>query len=951
MIRLQVLGTLSLVIDGKGDGGDVLAHAKRVALLSYLLLAQPRGFHRRDRLYALLWPEADTERARNSLRQAVHQLRRTLGTDAVLNRGDEEIGLAPDLFFCDALALENAVADGSVSEAVGLYGGELLSSFHVPGAREFTEWLETERVRLRDLATQAAWTHAEDLARAGDPAEASRVARRAASWQPLDELNHRRLIEMLDQLGDAAGALRAYDAFAERLRTELDVEPSEQTASVVRAIRERSPVLPPPPTWAVPSPREAAETRRGWGSGALYAAGVLTALVIAGVWQSGRRPPEPPPDPSRVMVFPFTIRGAAELSYLGAGMVDLLSAKLEGASGLHAIDPRSVISAMARLPDSLPPDLPALANLARGLGAGRFILGDLTQAGSQIQLSAALHDVGAEHEVNASVLGVASGDGVFDMVDGLSGRLLAGLTTGPDTALTRIAAVTTTSLPALKMFLEGEQDLRAGRDIRAAQAYREATRLDSTFALAQYRLALVATWVSLPDVPDPAERAVLAARYAQRLTPLVRDLVTAYQAYKEVRIEDAERIYRAVTEAHPDNVEAWFMLGETWFHYNPLRGRSPMESRAAFRKVLELDPSNTHATIHLARLAAADGRFEELDSLSTGYFAQHGEAERALEMRALVAYSHDDPPGMAAIAKEVNDADEYVLMSVLQAAVHYAHNFDAGADLAHRYTAPVAGRTSRVYGHRVLTQLPLAGGRLERDVAVRLLGNALDSDWLLESEALFAADPVFPVSKGWIAAVRDSVAARRNYPTLLSTLPSPEPKYGSLMQTYLLGLLSVRLGDSVGVVKALAGLADTHDPRFSSAASNLAIGLRAEVARSRGDLAGALRELDHLAWDFGVPLLDRPVRWAMHERFLRAELLHQLRRDPEALALYESFTGSYDLTYMAVAQLRQGEIYEHMKQKGPAAFHYGRFVGMWKDCDPELRPLLLHAKEALERVR
>jgi hypothetical protein len=376
-----------------------------------------------------------------------------------------------------------------------------------------------------------------------------------------------------------------------------------------------------------------------------------------------------------------------------------------------------------------------------------------------------------------------------------------------------------------------------------------------------------------------------------------------------------------------------------------------MESRAAFRKVLELDPSNTHATIHLARLAAADGRFEELDSLSTGYFAQHGEAERALEMRALVAYSHDDPPGMAAIAKEVNDADEYVLMSVLQAAVHYAHNFDAGADLAHRYTAPVAGRTSRVYGHRVLTQLPLAGGRLERDVAVRLLGNALDSDWLLESEALFAADPVFPVSKGWIAAVRDSVAARRNYPTLLSTLPSPEPKYGSLMQTYLLGLLSVRLGDSVGVVKALAGLADTHDPRFSSAASNLAIGLRAEVARSRGDLAGALRELDHLAWDFGVPLLDRPVRWAMHERFLRAELLHQLRRDPEALALYESFTGSYDLTYMAVAQLRQGEIYEHLKQKGPAAFHYGRFVGMWKDCDPELRPLLLQAKEALERVR
>ena len=57
MIEFQVLGSLGL----RGPGGEeipsVLAQPKRTALLAYLAVASPRGFHRRDTITGLFWPE------------------------------------------------------------------------------------------------------------------------------------------------------------------------------------------------------------------------------------------------------------------------------------------------------------------------------------------------------------------------------------------------------------------------------------------------------------------------------------------------------------------------------------------------------------------------------------------------------------------------------------------------------------------------------------------------------------------------------------------------------------------------------------------------------------------------------------------------------------------------------------------------------------------------------
>src|SRR3989454_7418555 len=156
MIELRLLGRLSLTSAAGRDVRALLGQPRRLALLAYLAAATPPGFHRRDSLLALFWPELDQEHARAALRQALHVVRDALGAGAVASRGDEEIGLAFDQVLCDVAAFERAVDEEQFREALDLYRGNLLEGFFISDAPEFERWLETGRARLREAAARAA---------------------------------------------------------------------------------------------------------------------------------------------------------------------------------------------------------------------------------------------------------------------------------------------------------------------------------------------------------------------------------------------------------------------------------------------------------------------------------------------------------------------------------------------------------------------------------------------------------------------------------------------------------------------------------------------------------------------------------------------------------------------------------------------------------------------------
>ncbi len=239
MIEFRTLGGLSLRGADGCEPHALLARPKPVAILTYLSLAPAQRLLRRDTLLALFWPEADAHHARAALRKALYVLRATLGDAALVSRGDDELGVDSRELWCDAAAFVRAMDAGDLEEALAIYGGDLLPGFFISDAPAFEEWLESERARLAQRAAEAASKLAQGAETRGDLSVAAHWGRRALSLSH-DEGVLRRLMTVLDRLGDRASALRTYEQFAHRLASEYEMEPSAEAASLAAAIRSRA---------------------------------------------------------------------------------------------------------------------------------------------------------------------------------------------------------------------------------------------------------------------------------------------------------------------------------------------------------------------------------------------------------------------------------------------------------------------------------------------------------------------------------------------------------------------------------------------------------------------------------------------------------------------------------------------------------------------------------------
>lgn len=215
----------------------LLTNSKAVGLLAYLAVPSVGRFVRRDRLVAMFWPGLDQQRARTALRKTVFAIRTALGPESVHSRGEEEVALSNRVLRCDAADFIRAADEGFLVAALQLFRGELMPGFHLAECLELDQWLEQERTNARERAAAAAWALAKRLESDQQLSDAVGMARLSVRIAWTDERALRRALLMLDRLGDRAGALRLYEEFTRRLRTELDAEPSPETVEVAARLR------------------------------------------------------------------------------------------------------------------------------------------------------------------------------------------------------------------------------------------------------------------------------------------------------------------------------------------------------------------------------------------------------------------------------------------------------------------------------------------------------------------------------------------------------------------------------------------------------------------------------------------------------------------------------------------------------------------------------------------
>ncbi len=300
-----------------------------------------------------------------------------------------------------------------------------------------------------------------------------------------------------------------------------------------------------------------------------------------------------------VAVLPFTVRGSG-LDVWREGMVDLLSTNLGGVPGLRAVDSRTLL---ARWRESVSagstPDLTTALDVARRTGARYALVGSAVGFGSGVRFATEVYDLqGGESLGPSQVEGPA--DSVLALVDRLSIEILDVLLRGRGRGLPpiNVARSTTTSLLALKAYLQGETWLRRSDFERAIPAYQRAVELDSTFALAYYRLATASGWTEVVERNTDRRHMERAARLADRLTGHDALLVRAKLALWRGRLDGLGPLREAAQE-YPDDAEVWYLLGETSFHLGRQDLAGQDENDRAFARAIELDPGFAPAYIHL----------------------------------------------------------------------------------------------------------------------------------------------------------------------------------------------------------------------------------------------------------------------------------------------------------------------------------------------------------------
>jgi tetratricopeptide (TPR) repeat protein len=696
-----------------------------------------------------------------------------------------------------------------------------------------------------------------------------------------------------------------------------------------------------------------------WPAGLAAAAAV--ALLLAGVWFTvgrdwvggqGTATPALPRVESAVAVLPFTAQTSPAFGYLREGMVSLLSTKLDGAGDLRSVDPRTLLRFVGE-DDATVADPAAAGAVADRFGAGYFIMGDLVEAGGRIQLAAALYD--RDDIVRPVGEGSVEGDvdRLFELVDELAARLLSGMSGGPAARVRRIAAVTTSSLPALKSFFEGEELFRRAQFGAAVEAFSDAVAADSTFALAWYRLSLTAEWNLQDDLArEAAEQAV---RYDERLAERDRRMLEAFVVRRRGANREAEQMYRSILGTYPDEMEAWLDLAEVLFHAAPLHGKSFTGSREALERVLAFDPNHSTALIHLSRVAAYEGNRVELDSLVDAFMRLNPEPERTLELEALRAFALRDSASIEATMTRLARAEDPGVALAVWAAAVYAQNLSGAQRIAALLTAEHRSPEARRLGFAWLAHAALAAGKW-RDAQKQLDRlEELDSGTALEYRALLSNIPFVPVRdaevEGLLAELEEldpaSVAVSDN-PSVTFTA---HDRLHPLIRLYLLGITNARLGRGAEAERYAARMPQVELPRIAGSLDrDLAHSIRARVLIEGGDTTAALAELGKAemhTW-YGQTLAS-PFYCKVFERFTRAEILLALDRPREALGWYANLveTSVFELPYLASAHLRRAEIHESLGELERAMEHYARFIELWRDADPELQSRVEAARQRL----
>lgn len=644
MLALRVLGGFQVVLDGR-DVPELTAQRTRAALL--VLLAMD-GSTTRERVVALLWPDHNAQKARHALSQTLHRLRATLGEEWLETEG-ERLATSPSVQL-DAQRFETLIDTGDYESALNLYHGGFLAGWFLGESAAFDLWADQQRARLERLHRRACREAIRTRRERGDLAVALGMAQQWAEIDPLEDEAQHRLIELLAESGRRADALRQFDVYARLLAGE-DLTPLEETVELVARLRQATDVGP------LPDPELSSELATDTSGpipnadpipGAAHADGlsshppqpgvalppragirfslskrmrnvVLAATALAALGAAvllgrrfapgarERRAALPPG--GRLVLADF---GNDTRDSLVAGVVtEALRIDLERHLHSSLADPAEIASVLDRMRRD--PETALESETAREValraGIPAMIDGKVGAVGPGFVLEAWVVAAESGRILDAVLATARDSTELLSAIEDLSRQLRAiirpSLADLPQP--TRLAQVTTFSLAALRKYGQAVRTWhREGDGVRAVRLLQEATRLDTTFAMAYRAEATVLTSIGGPRSAW-VQALSNAYRYRDHLSERERYLtIASYHHVATGDLGEAIRAYQNLLEIDSTDVATLNNLGVI---YRDLRDFPRAE--VFLRRCVNLDTLALMCAINLGGVVHALGHPEE----------------------------------------------------------------------------------------------------------------------------------------------------------------------------------------------------------------------------------------------------------------------------------------------------------------------------------------------------
>jgi tetratricopeptide (TPR) repeat protein/TolB-like protein len=547
--------------------------------------------------------------------------------------------------------------------------------------------------------------------------------------------------------------------------------------------------------------------------------GALLVVAAGGIggWTMLRHSSLPPVSPvaASMAVLPFVAATAdTALVRLGRDLAVTISASLDGVGGIQTAERLSVATATADKPTLTAAEAAALA---QRLGASGFVRGTLVRAGDKVRLDFGLYQVEGLAPLAEGITVSGHRDSIGALTDSATWALLRQVWQRGKPPSPSLADVATRSLPALRAFLEGEQDLAAGRWDQASLAFQSAVAADSTFGLAYFRYALARWWTWNP--PDPPMLALLR-RYRPSLSARERLLLDGFLTSETTPRLRIER-YRAATERFPEYWPGWFLYADALYHGGPVIGYDWTEALKAFQRVVALNPKLVPAWEHLRDLAlgrdqaVASQALTRLRELGWPFPQQQNYRMLSLTSRFDPGVSEAGgliPPGLGVLADSLADyivtseASDEQFAFVFGPLGYLQQGFPAAQiDLNQRaLKSPKA--SARLAGTLKAASAWAWVARGQWDSGFTIMSRVVRPDSITIGGGLIAQESYqMAVLGAWLGAISPDEADQRRTiaVSIMNRLAvAPDDDFGKIRMAWLDGLLGFARGDRQAIQRA-----------------------------------------------------------------------------------------------------------------------------------------------------